>query len=330
MEMNATRRKLMDLIIAHHSSYPGKALTVNKLSEMAGISRQAFNRYYADLKDYAAGKKALADLMGDTSSSQTKELINQYHSSLVELQQKLDQSDSDHEKEMKKTLDSYISSLMMNDLTIHGANDLRVTAEKRALHNAELIKQINQLEIELTRAKQAVGTGAANGTRPEQYIGEKIKVDVDLSKAIKAYEASKNEDDFEDKKDLAISAALNSVKKLASDKNCHIVLFAERYLTRFSIFFENFTCPDELPHIIVRLPIFDRTEVTAFIDKLPPTRSLSIYIPYLKSKSETKARRSFFFNNVPEMETRNADDADPLTMNLDVTRIVHYRATQGD
>lgn len=330
MEMNATRRKLIDLIITHHSSYPGKALTVNGLSEMAGISRQAFNRYYADLKDYAAGKKPVADLIGDTSSSQTKELINQYQSSLGELQQKLDQADSDHEKEMKKMLDSYISSLMMNDLTIHGANDLRVTAEKRALHNAELIKQINHLEIELTRAKQAVGPGAANGAQSEQGIAEKIKVDVDLTKAIKAYESSKSEDDFEDKKDLAITAALNSVKKLASDKMCHIVLFAERYLARFSLFFDNFICQDDLPHIIVRLPIFDRTELTAFIDKLPPTRSLSIHIPNMKSKNEAKAQRSFYFKNVPEIEIQSADGADAVTMNLDFTRIVNYRATQGD
>lgn len=330
MEMNATRRKLMDLIATHHSSNPGRALTINRLSEMAGISRQAFNRYYADLKDYAAGKKPVADLIADASGTQTKEIINQYQLSMVELQQKLDKSEANHEKEMKNTIDSYISSLMMNDLTIHGANELRVTAERRALHNAELIKQISHLEMELTRAKQAVDFSGAKSTQFVQQMGDKIKVDVDLSKAIKAYEATKCEDDFEDKKDLAVTAALSSVKKLASDKKCHIVLFAERYLTRFSLFFENFACQDELPHIVVRLPIFDRTELSNFIDKLPPTRSLSIFIPYIKSKNEAKAQRSFYFNNIPEIEIKSADDADGVTMGLDFTRIIHYRATQGE
>lgn len=339
MEMNETRRRLVDIIAAHQAYQPSVKLGIVELSKRAGISRQAFNRYYGDLKDYASGTKPIGDLITDTSSKRTRELINQNQVSLKELQVKMQQLDVQHDKETQKTLDSYITSLMMNDVTMHGANDLRVTLEKQTLHNLELKKLLSHMEIELARAKES---GAGSSARPGSAgiagaggksrlgSGEKVKLDLDLDKACEIYASTKSEDDFDDKKDLAIATTLKSINKLAIAKKCSIVLFAERYSARFSIFFENYQCRDDSTHLIVRLPVFDRTELKAFLDGLPPTQSLSIHIPFSKSKSEVSAQRGFYFRNIPNFELDAADAADPVAMTLGFDEIVHYKLRQGE
>ncbi|WP_122614159.1 hypothetical protein [Pseudomonas viridiflava] len=332
MEINETRRKLIDIIAEHQALQPSLKLGIGELSVRAGISRQAFNRYYSDLKDYASGKKPVGDLISDTSSTRTKELINQHQTTLRELQVKMQQLDVQHDKETKKTVDSYITSLMMNDVTMHGANDLRVTLEKQAIHNLELKKQLSHMEIELARAKEL---GSGSGTRPESAgvgagSGEKIKLEVDLDKAFEIYASTRSEDDFEDKKDLAIATLLKSINKLAIAHKCSIVLFAERYSARFSIFFDNYECKDSSTHLIVRLPIFDRTELKNFLDGLPPTHFLSIHIPFSKSRSEVSAQRGFYFRNIPKLELDAADGADTVAMTLGFDEIVHYKMKQGE
>lgn len=330
MEINETRRKLIDIIANHQAAQPSKKLSINELSLRAGISRQAFNRYYGDLKDYASGLKPIGDLLTDTDSVRTKELINQNQANLKELQQKMSQLDSEHKKEMEKTLDTYVTSLMVNDVTMHGANDIRVTLEKQTLHNVDLKKQLGQLEIELARAKQSAALVPTENTIHSAAKGEKIKVDIDLSKALALYATAKSDDDFEDKKELAIAIALKQINKLASDKACNIALFAERYIARFSVFFENYQCRNDSMHIVVRVPIFNRSELKAFITKLPPARFLSVHIPHSESQSETNAQRGFYFGSIPKLELDGADNADPISMNLGFNEIIHYKIRQGE
>lgn len=339
IEINDTRRILIDLIAQHQASNPSVKLGVGELSVRAGISRQAFNRYYGDLKDYAWGVKPIGDLLIDTDHDRTKDLINQNQASLKELQQQMSRLGAEHEKEMEKTVDSYITSLMINDITLHGANDIRVTLEKQTLYNLELKKQINQLEIELSRSKQAValttiggkpGSGADEGAGLSRK-GEKIKVDVDLEKAYAAYTATKSLDEYEDKKDIAINAAVRSINRLATDKSCTIVLFAERYICRFGVFFDRYQPNDDSLHIVVRIPIFDGTELKRFVANLAPASAIHVHIPFMASVSAFNLQRSFFFKTIPEFELKYANAADPITIAMDrIDQVIHFKPKQGD
>ncbi|WP_397452122.1 winged helix-turn-helix domain-containing protein [Pseudomonas sp. NA-150] len=328
-ELKETRRKLIDLIAEHQATLPNKKLSIIELSKRAKLSPQTLHRYYKDLKKYAYGEKPIGDLITDNTSPRTKELINQSQANLKQLQNKMGDLEADHDKEMKKTLDSYITSLMMNDVTLHGANDIRATLEKQTLHNLELKKQLNKLEIDLARAQSAAYVTANNGTVSEGK-GEKIKVDVDLTKAFELYASTGSRDDFEDKKDAAIAAAQKSINKLAVDKQYSIVLFAERYLARFAIFFDRFKCTDDSLHIVVRVPIFDRDSLRIFLSKLPPTQSLTIYVPHLESTSEVNAQRGFYFGSVPKLEIDAADKADPILLKQGFHSVIHYKIKQGE
>lgn len=330
MEGNETRRKLIDIIADHQATVPGKRLPTGELSQRAGISRQAFSRYYSDLRDYAAGEKPIGDLLSDATSTRTVELLNKNQATLKTVQHKLDQLEEQYNNELQKEVDTYVTSMMMNDLSMHGANDIRVTLEKQTLYNMELKKQLSHMEIELARAKQASIFAPDSGRTSDGFNANKIKIEVDLSKAFAIYKSTKSIDDLEDKKDTAIANALRSINKLAADKSCNIVLFAERYLSRFNLFFDKFQSTDPGLIIVVQFPIYDRTEMRAFLSKLPPSHSLSVYIPHCESKSDTNAQRGFYFGNVPKPEIEAADNADTILMNQGFHKIVHYKIRQGE
>lgn len=334
MQINETRRKLIDIIADHQSLQPSKKLGVGELSIRAGISRQAFNRYYGDLKDYAAGLKPVGDLLISTDFDRTKALVNQNQASLKSLQQKLSLLEAEHERELKDTLDDYITSLMINDVAIHGANEIRVTLEKQTLYGLELKKENNLLEIELSKAKRSEALSSNNDLNRSldlAHKGEKIKVDIDLGKALEVYASTNSEDEFEDAKDRAINAALLSINKLAIDRSYTIVLFAERYVCRFALFFERYSVPNDSIHIIVRTPIFDRSQLKIFISKIAPAIAIHVYVSHMRSQSDISAQRAFYFNNIPQFELRSADAADPVTIASDrIDKIVQFNAKQGE
>ncbi|MFK3973609.1 hypothetical protein ACI2KS_23095 [Pseudomonas sp. NPDC087358] len=163
MEHNKTHQRLVELIIDHHTVFPGTPLGVKALSDQAGISRQAFNRYYSGLKDYAIGVKPLADLLSGAGTFLSHELINQNQATIRDLQNQLKQAESRYEKKLQDTLKHYITTLMIGDITAHAANDMRVSLERQSLYASEMRAQNNTLELELSRAKQSQ---ACAGKRP--------------------------------------------------------------------------------------------------------------------------------------------------------------------
>lgn len=330
MEINETKRKLIDLITEHQADHPNKKLGVGDLSARAGISRQAFNRYYSDLKDYASGAKPIGDLITNTSSDRTKNLINQNQAHLKNLQQRLDKSEEEYQTKTSKTLDSYITTLMINDITLDNSNEIRTTLERQTLYALELKKQLSLLEIELAHAKQVTSHFRDIETINTGANSEKIKIDIDLRKAFENYANTKSEDNYEDLKEHEITTAVRSIKKTATNTKAHIILFSERYISRFSIFCDRYKCEEGGRYIFVRLPIFDLTSLNSFISQLPPSKSLSIYIPHSESTIEKKAQRTFYFSNVPDYEIRCADQADGIFIHHGFNQVIHYRVRQGD
>jgi hypothetical protein len=330
MEINETRRKLIDIIASFQVTQAGRKLPIGKLSLQAGISRQAFNRYYNDLKDYAYGVKPIGDLISNTTGEQTKELINKNQASLKDLQRQIDRMDAQHTSKLKSTVDSYVTSLMMNDLTMHGANELRVTLEKQSLYNNDLKNQLSKLEIQLANARALAQKQLNFNTSGKLATGNKLKVDIDLSKAFERYTLTHSSDELEEQRQAELSRTLKSIKKLVTNNSCSIIIYAERYLSRFSVFFDKYKCRNEEPHIIIRTPIFDRTSFKLFLSQLPQTSFLAVHIPHSKSDIETKAQRSFYFGNIPDIELLHADRADPISMSLNFDEIIHFRVRQGD
>lgn len=330
MEPNETRLKLIDIIADHQASYPSQKLPTGELSQRAGISRQAFSRYYSDLKDYASGKKPIGDLLANVSSVRTIELLNQHQATLRTAQQKLARVEEQYNDEMKKEMELYVTSLMMNDISMHGANEIRVTLEKQTLYNMELKKQLSHMEIELARAKQASMFSPNSRGDGTGLNTEKVKVEVDLAKAFATYVSTKSLDEFEDLKDIAVASALRSINKLAAEKRCNIVIFSERYISRFKLFFEKYHSTEPGLTIVVRLPIFDRSEMRAFLSKLAPSHSISLYIPYCESQSEINAQRGFYFGEVSKPEIEAADNSDTFLINQGFHKIVHFKVKQGE
>lgn len=334
MKNNKTHQRLVELIIEHHTKTPGTSLGVKILSDRAGISRQAFHRYYGDLKDYASGAKPLADLVSGMGTLLAYELINQNQATIQNLQNELKLLEFKHEKKMQDVLKSHITTLMIGDITTHAANDVRANIERQTLYANEMKAQNSQLELELSRAKLALETerigGNGSGNDAATGVGQKIKVDIHLAAAIAAYAKSGQIDDFYDHKDRAIDIAYKSIKTLAVDSGCSLVIFAERYVSRFSIFFESLKPSDTSKHIIVRLPIFDKKMLSLFINKLPPVKKISIYIPYMQSENDIRGQRLFFFSGIPRQELDQADTADLISIAHGYDEVINFKARQGD
>ncbi len=334
MKNNKTHERLVELIIEHHTEFPGTSLGVKTLSDQAGISRQAFHRYYNYLKEYASGAKPLADLLSGTDTLLAYELINQNQVTIQNLQDQLKLIESKHEKKMQDALKNHITTLMTGDITTHIANDVRANLERQSLYASEMKAQNNKLELELSRTKLALEnerigvsgpkTGAATGSGP------KFKVDVDLAAAVAAYAESKEIDDFYDQKDRAMDIAYKSIKALAADPGCSLVIFAERYISRFGTFFDAFKPNHSSKHIVVRLPIFDKKMLSTFISKLPPIKKISVYIPHMHSEKEISGQRKFFFIGIPLQELDQADNADLISIAHGYEEVINFKVRQGD
>lgn len=63
MSSKGTEEKLIRIISEHYLDGGRESLTIQVASKRAGISRQAFSRYYGHLKPYVLGKRPVEELM---------------------------------------------------------------------------------------------------------------------------------------------------------------------------------------------------------------------------------------------------------------------------
>ncbi|MEF9673887.1 hypothetical protein QNM99_24045 [Pseudomonas sp. PCH446] len=154
MNVNETKQKLITLIAEHQFANPGKKLRIGDLSDQAGISRQAFNRYYDDLKPYAQGLKSIGELLAGANQAETSKLLKQSHTTLLGLTQQLALQKKQFELEKEKILTSHITTLMNDDLTLFSANEIQQTLARQTLHNENLLKDISNLKLELLKTQQ--------------------------------------------------------------------------------------------------------------------------------------------------------------------------------
>ncbi|KAB0486049.1 hypothetical protein [Pseudomonas psychrophila] len=323
----AGRRQIIkDIIVSHFLSATTRKLKLVDVANRAGITRQALDRYYSDLKPYIAGKKDFTDLVHGSEAkarAETQATINSVDS---KWKARMEQSQIEQDKEIAKAIHSHITTLMNGDIAIFESNQLRKTLEKQTLYGAELKKTNAILELKLaTSAHRDAPTSSPSRNT-------KIIYDVDIEQLCIQYQRTRSLDAFEDAKELELRAIREKFARFASTPHVHVVLFAERYISRFSQFAANYLGPSDETSLIIRLPLFTRVEINNFIKHIPANFKKSLYVPYMQLDVERKAQRVFIFqqNSLPPQEIQAADGADTPNMSWGLDQIVFCKTRQGD
>lgn len=323
------RALLVKIILDHHLSGSTTKLKLVNLAERVGISRQALDRYYRDLKPYIAGKRDVADLANGTALKaqiQTQAAVNNTE---VKYKQRIEKLRIDHENALKKALDSHITSLMNADLVLLESNKMRVALEKQTLHNAALLKQIHALELKLSLSADLSPAQSSGLSIPAQ---NKVAFDLDIETLCVSHQRGMSLEEFEMKKSSEIKNIRDKLANYLGTPDVHVILFADRYISRFSTFINSYTSLRNEVSLIVRLPLFMRSEFQNFLKYIPADFKRSIYIPYSNSESEKKAQRVFIYQKfpLPPTETKGADSADTPNIAWGFDEVVFYKIKQGD
>ncbi|BBI43205.1 hypothetical protein [Pseudomonas syringae] len=319
------RQVIKNIIVSHFLSGTPKKLKLVEVANRAGITRQALDRYYSDLKPYIAGKKDVTDLVDGTQAKARVETQATINAVDAKWKTKLEQVQIEQDKEVSKAISSHITTLMNGDIAIFESNQLRKSLEKQTLHAAELKKKVDLLELKLASSYASVApTGAASKQ-------DKVIYDVDIEQLCVHYQRTRSFDAFEDAKTMELKSIREKFARFETMPNVHVVLFADRYICRFNQFAENYCAVGETS-LIIRLPLFMRVEIANFLKHIPANFKKSLYVPYLPLEVERKAQRVFNFkqNPLPTEEAMAADGADTPKMEWGFDQIVTFKIRQGD
>ena len=319
------RQVIKNIIVSHFLSGTPKKLKLVEVANRAGITRQALDRYYSDLKPYIAGKKDVTDLVDGTQAKARVETQATINAVDAKWKSKLEQVQIEQDKEVSKAISNHITTLMNGDIAIFESNQLRKSLEKQTLHAAELKKKVDLLELKLASSYAHVGpTGAASKQ-------DKVIYDVDIEQLCAHYQRTRSFDAFEDAKTMELKSIREKFARFEKMPNVHVVLFADRYICRFNQFAENYSAVGETS-LIIRLPLFTRVEITNFLKHIPANFKKSLHVPYLPIEVERKAQRVFNFkqNPLPPEEVMAADGADAPRMEWGFDQIVTFKTRQGD
>lgn len=331
MSSQATRDKLISIIKEHQLNHGQSKLPISQLANLAGISRQAFNRYYGDLKDYSIGKESIAKLLGGDNLS-LNEIIESNEARLRRLEEELSSLKTAHQAELDSVVLNHTTTLMNNDIIAFNAGQLTATLTNQSNHNAFLNKRVTELEVHNAKLTldAIAAAGGSSSTLTVKTDKNFITFNLDLSSEKKAYALTKNFSAYEDAKDSLIAKTISEIKKLPNPDDIDIILFQDRYISEFNTF-----CSKQSPRmgktlVVVRLPIYSREELQIILKDVHPISAVSIHIPYSSSEAIISAKRKFSFRDVPEEEIKDADGAKiPLiTWGFDNVSISKIR--QGD
>jgi hypothetical protein len=325
-----TRKKLIKLIAEHQFGGSGKKLKIEDLADRGGISRQAFNRNYGDLKPYVKGERPITELMEEAENDSSHRFLAQSQSQLQELRTQLAQIEHKHQKEMDLALKSHVTTLMNNDLTLLDSSEVRSTLEKQSLHTQSLIEQIDGLELQLTKekAKALRQPAQTQNDIPQNKMIIRYNLDTIFSKVKNGDPDAA--DQVEDAKEVATSAICKKLNSLTKEKNPRLVIFAERYCSQFEFFAANFRCENGHYHAIVQLPVFSSSSLNMFLRTLEVDYVVSVYVPYCSAVAVLKAQQNFYFRDIPAYELTCAEKATPLSMSEKIEKLVYFKVKQGD
>lgn len=324
-----TRAILIRILVDHHLDGNPYKLKLKDLADRAGISRQALDRYYGDLKPYMTGRRNVADLVEGKENKvriESQTFVNEVQANHA---QQLEKLKSQHKQALQKALDSHITSLMNNDILMLESTKIRTSLERQSLHNADLLKQNQLLNLKLAGT---LDTTQAIAPGHQATKSDKVVFDLDLELLCSEYQRSKSIDAFEESKNAQLRKVRDKLNTYADSANVHVILFADRYISRFKTFADRYVGPREETSLIVRLPLFSRSETKNFTDALPRRFKVSIHVPHTASESEKKAHRVFMLQGLllPAEEVRGADTADAPNINWGFDEVTFFKVHQGE
>nr|GFB90240.1 hypothetical protein [Tanacetum cinerariifolium] len=331
MSSQATRDKLIGIIKEHQLSNGQSKLPIAKLADLAGISRQAFNRYYGDLKDYSVGKESVAKLFTNDNES-LGEIIDNKESMILRLQQELAATKVAHKAELEAAISNHISTLMNNDIMAFEAGQITATLTGQSNHNAYLNKRVTELEVKNVKlTMEALSSAhATNSNYAEKSDKNFIVFGLDLSAAKKSYAASGDFDAYEDAKEVAVTNITKNLIKLPNPENIDIVLFQDKYISDFDAFCSKISPYQNRTTIVIRLPIYSREELQFILKDLQQISSISIHVPFTASETTTSANRRFGNRDIPPEELKDADNAKLPSITWGFEEVIVFRVRQGE
>jgi len=308
MSTRDTRSVLIGLIKEHQLENGLTKLGIEDLSMRAGITRQAFSRFYKDLKPFAQGQ-SIAQLLSDDPLS-AKDFLTKREQETEELRQKILNLKIEHKKDLEQKIKKHITSLMKNDILAFEAKELSALLTSQSLHNEMLRQKVTQMELKQTRSvMESASAELASNSNSSKSAKNFLSIPLDLTKAYTDFNRDGDFDKFEDAKELELSKAVETIAKLPDHPNINVHLFQERYISSFEDFSNALaTSPGKL-EVAVRLPLYLQSDIGMILNKLRNVGSISIHIPHKRSEATAAANRKFLFRGVPEFEFKDADQA---------------------
>ncbi|WP_426181112.1 hypothetical protein [Pseudomonas sp. TWRC1-2] len=320
--INDTRQRLINVIIHHHFSSTGKKLKVGKIADEAGITRQAFHRYYGDLLGYIKGEKPVGELLPSSNQESVSDLLIESQSRVVALENELSAIKDRHNTELKKTLDKHITSLMNNDITLFETDDIRITLEKQTTLIQNYSEQIVSLKAQITKSKIMSTNESMSST-----IGSRVVLDPKLESAMASYKQDRDYNAYLDSKDKEIARLLTKVNSFTDNKN-KLIIFIDKHLCDLSNFLEMLP-PSKSSEIVLRAPIFTAIELRNLISKVTAPIRISVFIPDFISVAEANAQRAFRSTNLPIEEIKLSEKADHIYLTKGIDSVVYFCAKNG-
>jgi ACT domain-containing protein len=314
--MTDTRKKIIQIIINRTVAGEIEKLKINDISEMVGISRQAFHRFYSDLKPYLDGSRSAIDLV--IEDNDLKVALVHAHATIAKLRTEIEKIKIEHSKKLRNEIKNHTTTLQNNDLAIFDANEVRINAERQMLQIDEYKQMISHLKSQLAVA--------ASNIQPSSLPQIKSKhLAYDLNLGSPSDTSPIDHEAFEDLKDRELDRIARRINSL-QHKNICIILFIEKYICQFSEFVEKWPAPAEnMLFCIVRCPLFSLPEIkAAFLAKIKTPHTYRIFIPTSESSANVLANRAFFFRNVPLEELRAADTADHLYLQKGIDQVTYF------
>lgn len=315
-----TRKRLIDHIIQAYYSNDREMLKVSRIAELAGITRQALHRYYDDLIPYIKGGRDVAELLSGKEQTSVAALLVAAQQRVAALETELSNIQNHHEKELEKRINSYITSLMKNDVALFETDEITKSLQKQSALITEYTEQITELKVKLAKAALS-----STDLATEKTNGSRLILEPKLHKALAEYKKVKNYDEYLNKKDKEINKIIDTINRFKGD-DIRLIIFLDSYICDFSQFFNSLPSPTQ-DEIVVRLPIFTTFELKDFLKKITTLGFKSIYIPEHLSHAESAAQRKFRAYSIPEEELALASKAEKVYLFKGVNEVVHHLIT---
>lgn len=312
MTAQDTRARLVELIKEHQLEHGLTKLAIGDLAASAGISRQAFNRYYGDLKPYCLGQSVSTLLTEDPSSAQ--DFLLKREEEVLVLKAEIDSLKKQHKEDLTLAVNQHITTLMNNDILAFEANEMSTLLINQNQHNEMLKRKLTQMELERTRtAISSADNEITPGTSIKRAKNFLILA-TDLSKAYEQFQKNQDFDAFEDSKDALINAHLDNLTKLPKPADTEIHIFQERYMSSFSNFAAALSAKEGKVVVVIQLPLYAQADLSIFLSRTKNFQHVAIHVPFCTSDAVIAANRKFLFRNIPENELADATKAKvPLT-----------------